>query len=121
MLLNYKEKIIIIITENDSLVTDDRKLATIDNYTSIIENPAINPDSLNYADNKNKKEIVENIVKNFGDHSSIIKIKDTNTDTDLLTHNRGYWNAVSYVACRHMSPSVCRLSSRIIFQGRLLI
>ena len=44
------------ITENDSLVTDDKKLATIfnDNYSSIIQNPVL----------QNKKEIVENIVKN---------------------------------------------------------
>ena len=38
---------------------------------------------LNYGDGKNKKEIVENIVKNFENHPSIIKIKESNTDTDL--------------------------------------
>ena len=77
----------IMIIENDSLVTDDKKLATIfnDYYINIIEKSSgIKPNFINYGDNINKKEIVENIVKNFENHPSIIKIKETNTNTDLF-------------------------------------
>ena len=77
----------IMIIENDSLVTDDKKLATIfnDYYINIIEKSSgIKPNFINYGDNINKKEIVENIVKNFENHPSIIKIKETNINTDLF-------------------------------------
>ena len=77
----------IMIIESDSLVTDDKKLATIfnDYYINIIEKSSgIKPNFINYGDNINKKEIVENIVKNFENHPSIIKIKETNTNTDLF-------------------------------------
>ena len=77
----------IMIIENDSLVTDDKKLATIfnDHYINIIEKSSgIKQNFTNYGDGKNKKEIVENIVKNFENHPSIIKIKESNTDTDLF-------------------------------------
>ena len=77
----------IMIIENDSLVTDDKKLATVfnDYYINIIEKSSgIKPNFINYGDNINKKEIVENIVKDFENHPSIIKIKETNTNTDLF-------------------------------------
>ena len=54
-------------------------------YIIIIEKSSgIKPNFINYGDNINKKEIVENIDKNFENHPSIIKIKETNTDTDLF-------------------------------------
>ena len=77
----------IMIIENDSLVTDDKKLATVfnDYYINIIEKSSgIKQNFINYGNVKNKKEIVENIVKNFENHPSIIKIKESNTDTDLF-------------------------------------
>ena len=66
------------------LLTDDKILATIfnDYYINIIETSSgIKPNFINYGDNINKREIVENIVKNFKNKS---KIKETNTNTYLF-------------------------------------
>ena len=68
-------------------MTDDKKLATIfnDYFINIIETSSgIKPNFMNYGDNINKKEIIEIIIKNFENHPSIIKIKETNTNTDLF-------------------------------------
>ena len=77
----------IMLVEKDSLITKDEEIANIlnDHYINIVEKSSgLKPSEINYNEATDKRILINNIIKKFNDHPSIIKMKNENSDIFLF-------------------------------------